>query len=71
MVCVLIIVLTFQSIASKFIPFADRVLLKKIVPVAKVVLFTGYDLQTVGGILLPEDSVPQRNECEVGIAMKL
>ncbi|KAK8816360.1 Cpn10 [Blastocystis sp. ATCC 50177/Nand II] len=44
-----------MSLAAKFIPFADRVLLKKIVPVAK----------SVGGILLPEDSMPRRNECEV------
>ncbi|KAK8793005.1 hypothetical protein WA538_002516 [Blastocystis sp. DL] len=44
-----------MSAVSKFIPFADRILLKKIVPVAK----------SVGGILLPEESLPQRNEFEV------
>ena len=54
-----------QSAVSKFIPFADRILLKKIVPVAKVGKYSNSKNQSVGGILLPEDSLPQRNECEV------
>lgn len=58
---------TNQSAISKFVPFADRILLKKVVPVAKVASNMVFKKQTIGGILLPEESVPQRNECEVGL----
>lgn len=44
-----------SSIARKLIPLADRVLCKKLV--AKT--------QTVGGVFLPDSSLPKMNEAEV------
>ncbi|KAK8810749.1 hypothetical protein WA158_007324 [Blastocystis sp. Blastoise] len=44
-----------MSWAAKFVPFADRVLVKKITQTAK----------TVSGIMLPESAAPKLNQAEI------
>lgn len=53
------------TVQNKIIPLADRVLVKRLVAKAQVLISAVYEVQTATGILLPETSVAKANQGNV------